>query len=636
MIIQYEHSNIKGFSNSIELKPVTVVCGPNRSSKSAHLEGLALAATGKALLGASAQKIGKLIGRSGDSASSTIRLSSGQSAQWAIKQTMKDGKVSYKSGHDIPDKDFVEDVFGNFITPSQFWELTGEQKFQEIGKLVEAQNDVSSTLSEICKVTGEKAVGGDIISAMTSLAKTLKTRIDNLQEKRDSTSQSLNPPEEYTGEPLEILILRRQEVERFISDQRKAMADNAQMAARRSRINEELQELTERIANKEPAIAAQESEEIRYREGVERIAQFAWEIRQATESMTSEMLPSVAKAFAECQGAPVLNVLTEQLSAAYQHISTAIGLSRSLGITIGNHGVDAIESLDLLGEHIEKEVTVKFGTESMPRPEQCAEIDKILETLPTKWRPTSIEDYSQAEMFLKHDLTVMASASNKASAELSRLKEQLAKLEAEAKIIDATTIERCSSGDFAEKVELLELTNCQIEKAQEWPAFIKRREEATKQIADIDDKLCMLKEQDTKLRFLRTHTLNSSCKPVEDEANKLIVAMGLQPLALAITSTDKQSSLTIETLDGVELSTMCGTEKVVYGLALLRAIHELSDCVSPLRLVECAELDADSLEKLIDALNDIGGKGNTVIATWLNPLRVPVDVHVVDCGVKVA
>jgi hypothetical protein len=80
---------------------------------------------------------------------------------------------------------------------------------------------------------------------------------------------------------------------------------------------------------------------------------------------------------------------------------------------------------------------------------------------------------------------------------------------------------------------------------------------------------------------------------------------------------------------------MCGCEKVIYGSALLFAIHSLSSATSPLALVECAELDGQMLSGFLTGLTKVVTRGNVVLASHVCPAEVPAGVNVIDCGVAV-
>ena len=190
----------------------------------------------------------------------------------------------------------------------------------------------------------------------------------------------------------------------------------------------------------------------------------------------------------------------------------------------------------------------------------------------------------------------------------------------------------CSEQEFKDAVVNLDSINKKIQRAQEWPAFIERQKKAAAEIESIDAKLASIDESIDSIRKARSSVISSSISVVEEEANKLIGKMGLPPMKLAVSVSGKRSALTIVNSEGTELVALCGAERVVYQLAMLIAIHNLSKCKSPIRLVEAAELDSDSLSKLIVALNDIPTKGTTVIATHVNPSPLPcVECNFVYC-----
>ncbi len=137
-MITYEHINIKGGDANIVLNTVNLLTGPSRSSKSAKLDGLALAAKGRSIIGGTGAKLSKLISRGESTASATIKTDNGQSFTWSIKQTEKDGKVTNSCKHTATN-DQLNQAFGEYICIDDFWSLTNEEKWRVIGSLVTAR-----------------------------------------------------------------------------------------------------------------------------------------------------------------------------------------------------------------------------------------------------------------------------------------------------------------------------------------------------------------------------------------------------------------------------------------------------------------------------------------------------------------
>jgi hypothetical protein len=165
----------------------------------------------------------------------------------------------------------------------------------------------------------------------------------------------------------------------------------------------------------------------------------------------------------------------------------------------------------------------------------------------------------------------------------------------------------------------------QINKANAWAAYgeslerqMKQRNDAFAEMEDIDSKLASAKRR-------LTETVFSLKGPVESLANDMLKAADRSPLYCDVSQTGRGWSLDVS-IDGIAIESLAKSKKLLYGLCLLAAIHELSSAKSPVLLVECAEMDPSNLERAIEAMR-LKKKGNVILEHWAKPNS---DVHIVD------
>lgn len=623
-ITKYEQRNIKGSSVSLTIGEVTLLTGPNRSSKTSKLEGIALAATGRSSIGATAAKMAELIGPNDYKASSRILLDTGEVAQWNIKQSDTNGKVTNSAKHDGPD------VFGSFVTPNDFWGLTGEEKWKTIGSLVTGQSqEIEHTANSVSQATGIKLRGNDLLSKLSNLQSDIAAHLAVLNQQAKLASMSLTAPEEYTGEPLRDLLKKRAEADAFILAQTASRKTKREREERAVRRNRDLETLRETASNAQ-AIAEENkivAEHLRY--AAEHIRPLA--------SKLAEGFRQESELVAQCRITPIGTTLHHALSFCLAKLNSARDVpistlsDRCISSGIADQLTVAIDALTTCVNVLQDEATLRALDSTLPIPEEVAQINELLEAAPTKWRPKTIDEYASADAFLTHDITVVESAQRKTEATAASAQAEIARLEAQEAIDKATNVELCSEEEFLAKLSYIDSLNKLIAKAQEWPDFLAKQEGVADTLDKIKAEVDKLNGNGAMIRKLREQLLKSASTPIEQYANQLVVACGLEPLELTVTSTDKTSALSIQTASGVDLSVLCGAEKIVYGLAILMAIQHFSPAPCPIRLIECAELDPDTLTRLLDALVKIKAKGTTVLASWVTPAQLPQGVTVVDC-----
>lgn len=109
-------NNIKGKEINLKLEPLTVICGPHESGKTAALEAIRLAMVGKSSIGATGKKIAELV--DGNNAIASV-MADGRMSSSVV---LVGDSVSVKTDNQLT-------PFNMPISPGDFWALSNAEKF---------------------------------------------------------------------------------------------------------------------------------------------------------------------------------------------------------------------------------------------------------------------------------------------------------------------------------------------------------------------------------------------------------------------------------------------------------------------------------------------------------------------------
>jgi hypothetical protein len=172
----------------------------------------------------------------------------------------------------------------------------------------------------------------------------------------------------------------------------------------------------------------------------------------------------------------------------------------------------------------------------------------------------------------------------------------------------------------------------QVQAASAWDAY----EAAMKKQVEARNKAFMeLEGVATRLETAKkrlTEEVQKLKGPIESKANEMLGAAGLSNLYVSVNQNGRGWTLDVS-IDDVAIESLARSKRLLYGLCLVAAIHELSNAKAPILTVECAEMDHRTFEKAIAAMK-VKRKGNVILEHWSKP---DVDVAVIDlsCGVLV-
>jgi energy-coupling factor transporter ATP-binding protein EcfA2 len=172
--------------------------------------------------------------------------------------------------------------------------------------------------------------------------------------------------------------------------------------------------------------------------------------------------------------------------------------------------------------------------------------------------------------------------------------------------------------------------DAEISKAKAWSHYeaaltkqMEARGVAFNKMASVDDEL-------SKVKNSLTAEVDKLKGPIENKANEMLKAASQAGLSVEVSQSGRGWVLDVS-IDGVAIESLARSKRLLYGLCLLSAIHELSEAKAPLLVAECAEMDDNTLERAIEAMK-VKRKGNVILEHWSKPR---VDVCLIDLSTGV-
>lgn len=563
MITHLAIQNLKKISSwSGDISRVTLFCGPNRSCKTAAMEGARLALTNVADIGAAVNKQALLT----SGLASAVATGPGLEARW---------QYAGKRTHSISCEGMeVKSVVGDCpVTVEGYWQLTGEQRWALV----------------------ESVVG--------AFSETAPPSVESKKEELKQL-QSVVPPEPYQGDSIAVLTSKIADVEAFLSAQKTAQEDN-------QKIQREISEHDAAKSHWENAASDARKRVQTAQESRDKAIQLTADCEDAIDLWRNSPgyvftgmghnLAEVASAFvSDCKeklfwlerllednavfheeaGEMVLDVRTlqslvdlirvpEELEAikvsqgkemeAVVSILTELGSLTGMGCNksfiIGPSAADA--ELKRIGSHVDA-------------PLKAAQADLLV-------AEAGVQKYS-IPLATKPLVEVDDEALIAKTLELESLKTNLS---------EANSYRRWVSGMGGRNARIVALESA---------------------IRGYDDALKAYQKR-------RADYLDNAANMVSDKANQLLKSMQLAPVTIEIATSGKRPTLTA-TAGGVDISAMSGMEKVSYGIALLNAFQELTEAKCPMLFIEASELDDVQTSSLISGLARFKTKGNALLCHW--------------------
>lgn len=553
--------SLKGYTGSLELSPVTILCGPNESGKTGVMEAFRLAVTGKADIGGTIKKQSEIV-------SGTTAMASAVAGREVCSWTCKLGsKMSSKHSSEWDGQG------GLPITVDEFWGLTAEQRFSLI-----AGDELAEAIKEI---------------------EGIKQAIKMAKEVANTPPPT---PDPYDGPPIEEIEKQLGDLSVQLSKSREATAGAASRKAAIERDTAKVDNLTKHIEERKAFIASQTKELEEWQAKV-------------------EILKPLVDAFNEAK--------------AKEH--RALSDARIRGLT----------GRELLTEAIDSIMDVVTSLANLRKGKVAKDYEQVAETLRSltvddddKLSPMRFKGKAKLEALTGDVDPAAALASHTNEVERIRkaitgTQEHIRSQETEiSRLNHAIQLTQAMHGTPLSDEVVMELTvqhealQEQSRKARAWRDFDKlageiavKRSKAAMQLAELEEEL-------DKATALRNAITAKSLGAIEKAANFSLEEAAAPPLKLEITTTAKTAQLSVRTHSGVAIEAMAKSKRLLYGLALLHAIHMINPASCPVLVAECAEMDNTTFQQALAAVAN-RTKGNVLLEHWAVPATTDPDVTVI-------
>lgn len=535
-----------------ELGRVTLLTGPNRSGKTAIQEAIRLALTNTCSVGATPAKQSLLA--SGDA---YAKMDDGEvTGEWSLIKGKRTHKLTFEEWE-------VKSVTGDApITVEEYWALTGEQRWAMVESVVGAFTEPAP----------------DAKDASRAMLKAIKAQV---------------PPAEYQGQSMPELqkqIAHQESVIQGAINAKKMEAERDHGIAGCETNIRNCNNLNEVLVKERDRLQKAYDERV-------------WD---QVLDIIREWMNSPSSKLAGCktikEAADKLLAMIEDKCLA---IMDALGESHSL--------VPFVELL-AQSEWIRTRLPDDLDTYLIDSGEDYAAriVAKASEygfqagEIQTQEQAIRLVHYTLKAENIKVNLDRCIESIVKVEANVKQLQERLDQLKAQGipTYGDAETA--------AKELASLKESLAKAKAHKDWlDGAAKRAEQVEKLEAEVTSADKAIAEYSQR----RADYLNQAAKLVSDKANEVLTDMGFPQVSIEIDTTGKRNKLTAVS-EGVDIQAMAGSEKLLYGVALVHAFHELGKSKFPLLSVEAAELSGENLLLLLTSLCKHRTKGLVVVSHW--------------------
>lgn len=545
--------NVKGVEGDFQLGSTTVIKGPNESGKTAVMEAIRLAITGKAAIGGTGKKISELMS---EASSSSIAIHPGGSSTW--KARVGD---SVSQTHNVD----VDTQCGMPISVDEFWALSSAQKFSLLAG------------GAICDVA---------------------MRIDLVKEYIKATKAIVNMPapmmpDVYSGAPRPELQKELDSVSLELRKHNEACVDGAKRQAALEKNQRDLDKYRDMIGGAQESLRLMKQTTAECGNKVNLLASL---VERYNEASANE--PKLIRWGRErgLELAPLIKHFTHELGVA---CAWASDMAERKGYALDAKNL-RVAKADL--DYITCETIM-----AIPRP--AFERDDELWELVGASTPAATLSQANADfMAAKIDMNEQEGYVKDMQHSIHSLEQSLA---AAVAIGGTPLLPEQLDALLTRKTELEDL----LRKCDAWSnydeengRYVVKRSKASMELDELNDKL-------DKLNAERAAIVASITVPLESKANEILTRAGLPGLQIGITSTAKQASLDVRTSDDIALDALAGSRRLMYGMCLLCAMQQLSEAPCPVILACCAEMDSESFNKAVHAFG-IAKRGNVILEHW--------------------
>ena len=553
MMIKQAAATIKNVTDwRGDIGKVTLFTGANRSGKTALLEAIRLALTNTCSVGATPAKQALLA----DGEASALVTGDNLSAKWTIKSGKRTWNLEY-------DGMKVQSITGDApLTVDEFWSLTGEQRWGLVESIV-------GTFSEEPPASADPA---------RAELRALKSQV---------------PPPAYDGPALAELERLREHYKSVIDAARKAKQE---IQSRQMGIDADKSSLENAIKIRDVIAGNLE----RFEQAVaNRLPQEVELTLSVWEQDPSNILSGGS--------------LAEAITAISERLNKEIGALDKLADD--DELMFATSQLEIAAEHLAS--LAEDETYQLTLIESGDRFSKRLR-----------EIGDEAGLPFSHDsVSTLHAAKQRASrfgvdlaAQITRCKDLLARSQSgiekiQVRIAANEATEVPSMGDAVEAAGQLETIESQLAHARSTADWLAAADKRADRIAELEQTIKDLDNENAAFAKRRADYLSDAADMISAKANEILLAMNFPLMGIRIETTGKRGTLTAVS-DGVDIQAMAGSEKLLYGVALVNALHELGKSKLPVLFVEAAELNGENLTKLLGALAKYRTKGNVIVSHW--------------------
>lgn len=565
----------------LPLGAVTLFAGPNESGKTGMLESLRLALTGQAEIGAK-NALQALIVSDSSAAASVHGELDGKPFEgtWQLtSKQSKDGVVKNSVLHSLVCGGITQHVdtitAGLPVTSKDFWQLTGEDKWSAI----------------------ERVVGRFELPPPPGTAE-LKKQIESLMNRQ--------PPEPYSGEPIHSLRDRTRSLSEWVDEQKNL---RLHLAYRQAKLTEGQQRLVQQQAKLESEVSKSHLAE----EHLAKVKDFATEatplVNQWSES-AEYRLDSGGDCLADAlvdyvntikHNGEYLHELTDdypEIKARLDSILVDVGLLDSQLVARESE----LKAVSLVPEsaHLLREKLKASG------------IDVCVQRADTITTPVT------AERFLD---SVIDSAEREYRKSLTQVELYQGEIQS---LKDATSQEDLSQKSCASDDSILakaqELTSLQalLSTAEQWQRWIESSQQRLEEIEKLKVELKLAEQAGADWQRQRSAYMQDNLSAVTTIANSILSDVGCQPISLSVETTGKRNTLSL-TAGGTDIKAMADSQQVIYGAALLHSLQMLSPSPCPVLFIKAGEISGNRLGRFLDSLVRHRTKGNVFAEHWYQP-----------------
>ena len=551
------YSQVKGSSGNVNLSPVCVLYGPNESGKTGIMEAFRLAVTGRAEIGGTGKKVSEIVsGRVGEA----VAIHQDGEFRW----TCKVGD-SVSSKHDAP----FDAQGGLPVTVDDFWELTADKKF--------------------------RLIAGDDLQEIAGEIENVSSQIKKQKEVLARTPPRL--PDPYSGPAAQDLRTELEEINLELSKHQKAVASAAARGEAAERDKRNLEEAERKLNGLRAQVELAAKDLKQKTESFERTEALV-ELYQKALSAQPRFIGWANQKGMSAQQL-VTNVLRE-LGEACRWLSA--------GAERANRRLDA-QQFDTIANRLSN-IDCERDME-IPKPQ--FDRDKELWNLVEGKDPFEFFDVEQRKLGTSKDIvSATQSQLKKASDDVIRIQQQMDM----AVAIHGEPLPEGTVVAFATRRDELQGP---IASAEAWERFESDTGKYQVEASQAAVEMAKLEEKMEQLNEDLAATVGCITGPLEQLTNERLNRAGLPGLKVDVVTTPKTSSLSVRTASGIQIDALAGSRRLMYGLCLLSAIHELSDAPCPVLLAQCSEMDREAFEDAIEVMAP-RSKGNVILEHWAAPM----------------